>query len=57
LGVLNPFLILNDHRLKVRVARALVEEVPILMGGMDIFDRFRIICDEKNGWIDFQDNV
>ncbi len=50
-------LILNNHRLKVRVAWALVEEVPILMGRMDIFDKFRIIFDEKKGWIDFQDNM
>jgi len=46
--------ILNGTELKVRIAWALVEEVPMLMGRMDIFDRFRIIFDEKKGWIDFE---
>lgn len=36
-------LVLNGKRLNIRIAWALVEEVPILMGRMDIFDRFRII--------------
>jgi hypothetical protein len=47
-------LILNGHKLKVRIAWALVEEVPMLMGRMDIFDKFRIIFNEKKGWIDFE---
>jgi hypothetical protein len=38
-----------------RIAWAFVEEVPMLMGRMDIFDKFRIIFDEKKGWIDFEE--
>ncbi len=48
-------LILNDKVLKIRIAWALVEEVPMLMGRMDIFDKFRIIFDERKGWIDFEE--
>lgn len=47
-------LVLNGKRLKIRVSWALVEEVPMLMGRMDIFDKFRIIFDERRGWIDFE---
>ncbi len=48
-------LLLNGKRLKIRIAWALVEEVPMLMGRMGIFERFRIIFDERNGWIDFEE--
>ena len=48
-------LVLNEKKLKIRIAGALVEEVPMLMGRMDIFDKFRIIFDENNGWIDFEE--
>jgi len=48
-------LILNGRKIKARIAWALVEEVPMLMGRMDIFDKFRIIFDEKKGWIDFEE--
>lgn len=48
-------LVLNGKRLNVRIAWALVEDVPILMGRMDIFDKFRIIFDERKGWIDFEE--
>jgi hypothetical protein len=48
-------LILNGRKLKARIAWALVEEVPMLMGRMDIFDKFRIIFDEKRAWIDFEE--
>lgn len=47
--------ILNGTKLKAKIAWALVEEVPMLMGRMDIFDKFRIIFDEKRGWIDFEE--
>ena len=47
--------ILNSRKLKARIAWAFVEEVPMLMGRMDIFDKFRIIFDEKKGWIDFEE--
>jgi len=48
-------LILNGKRLKVRIAWTLVERVSMLMGRMDIFDKFRIIFDERTGWIDFEE--
>lgn len=48
-------LVLNGKRLKIRIAWALVEEVPMLMGRMDIFDKFRVVFDERNGWIDFEE--
>ena len=48
-------LVLNGERLKIRMAWALVEEIPMLMGRMDIFDKFRVIFDERNGWIDFEE--
>ncbi len=48
-------LMLNHRRLKIRIAWALVEEIPILMGRMDIFNKFRVIFDEKNRWIDFEE--
>lgn len=47
-------LVLNGKELKIKIAWALVEEVPMLMGRMDVFDKFRIIFDEKRGWIDFE---
>lgn len=48
-------LILNSKRLKVRMAWALVEEVPMLMGRMDIFNKFQVLFDERNGWIGFEE--
>jgi len=48
-------LVLNSKRLKTRIAWVLVEEVPMLMGRMDIFDKFRIIFDERREWIDFEE--
>ena len=48
-------LVLNGKRLKVKMAWALVEEVPMLMGRMDIFDKFRVVFDERNGLIDFEE--
>jgi len=48
-------LVLDGKRLNVRIAWALVEDVPMLLGRMDTFDKFRIIFDERKGWIDFED--
>jgi len=48
-------LLLNGKRLKIRIAWAFVEEVPMLMGRIDIFDKFRVVFDERNGWIDFEE--
>ncbi len=51
----NVIMILNGKRLNVRIAWALVEEVPILMGRLDIFDKFKIIFDQQKGWIVFEE--
>ena len=48
-------LILNKHRFKARIAWALVEEIPLLLGRIDIFDKFRIIFDERRGVVDFEE--
>ena len=40
-------------RLSVRVAWALIEEVPLLLGRMDVFEKFRITFDERRGVVDF----
>ncbi|MEW6620701.1 MAG: hypothetical protein AB1422_15430 [bacterium] len=48
-------LVLNSRRLKIRIAWVLLEEVPMLMGRMDIFDKFRVVFDERNAWIDFEE--
>jgi hypothetical protein len=40
-------LILNGESLKVRIAWALVEKVPILMGRLDIFGKFHIIFGKR----------
>lgn len=47
-------LVLNSKKLKIRIAWALIDEVPMLMGRLDIFDKFRVIFDEKNRLIDFE---
>ena len=31
----------------------MIEEVPLLLGRMDVFNRFRITFDERNKTIDF----
>jgi len=47
-------LILNGERLMIRIAWALVEQVPILMGRTDIFNKFRIVFNERKKYIDFE---
>jgi len=46
-------IILNGEKLKIRLAWALIEEVPFLLGRMDIFPRFRITFDEKRELVTF----
>lgn len=48
-------LVLNGKRLEIRIAWALMEEVPIIMGRMDIFNRFCIVFDERKECIDFKE--
>jgi len=44
---------LNGKRLKIRLAWALIEEVPLLLGRLDIFDKFKILFNEKLASITF----
>ena len=44
---------LGDVELSVRAAWALIEEVPTLLGRLDVFDRFKITFDEKKRKIFF----
>lgn len=46
-------IVLNGRRLKIRLAWALIEEVPLLLGRMDIFPEFKITFDEKQESIVF----
>lgn len=44
---------LNGRKLKIRLAWALIEEVPFLLGRMDIFNKFKILFDEHRSIITF----
>jgi len=46
-------IILNGKKLNIRLAWALIEEVPLLLGRMDIFPKFKIIFEEKQESIFF----
>ena len=46
-------MIINDKKLKIRLAWALIEEVPLLLGRMDIFNKFKILFDENSSLITF----
>lgn len=48
-------LVLNKHRFNARIAWTLVEEVPLLLGRMDIFNKFRITFDVRRGYINFEE--
>jgi hypothetical protein len=48
-------LVLNGKKFKIRIAWSLIEEIPALMGRIDVFDKFRIIFDERKGWIEFEE--
>ena len=47
-------LIINGKRLNIRLAWALIEEVPLLLGRMDVFNKFKITFDEKQELITFR---
>ncbi len=46
-------IILNGKKLNIRLAWALIEEVPLLLGRLDIFPKFKITFDEKQELITF----
>ncbi len=47
------FLTMDKTRIKIRLAWALIEEVPLLLGRMDVFAKFKIIFDENSSLITF----
>jgi len=49
----NVYITLNGKRLKIRLAWALIEEVPLLLGRLDIFPKFKITFDEAQESIFF----
>lgn len=52
--ILKPVKIfLNGKKLKIRLAWALIEEVPLLLGRMDVFNKFKILFNEYRGLITF----
>lgn len=42
-------------KISVRVAWSMTEEVPLLLGRMDVFQKFRITFDERNRVVDFHE--
>lgn len=50
----SAFLFIGKKRLKIRLAWALIEEVPLLLGRMDIFNKFIITFDESHKLIIFK---
>ena len=44
---------LNGEKLRTRLAWALIEEVPLLLGRLDIFNKFKILFNEHRGIITF----
>lgn|SRR3989338_7390726 len=46
-------IILNGEKFKIRLAWALTEEVPLLLGRMDIFSKFKITFEEEKETISF----
>ena len=46
-------LILDGKELSIRLGWTLIEEVPLLLGRLDVFPQFKIIFDEKNKVVTF----
>ncbi|MDA2936506.1 hypothetical protein MYX06_04790 [Patescibacteria group bacterium AH-259-L05] len=47
---------LGDAGIEARIAWALTEEAPPLLGRLDVFDKFRIVFDEKRKVVEFYPN-
>lgn len=39
---------IGRRRLKARIAWALTEDVPLILGRLDVFDAFKVTFDQKN---------
>jgi hypothetical protein len=48
--------IFGRRKISARVAWSMTEEVPLLLGRMDVFEKFRIIFDERSGVVDFREH-
>lgn len=48
-------MMIGDIKLSVKVAWALIEEVPPLLGRSDIFDAFTVLFKQKEGVIEFRE--
>lgn len=47
-------LVINGETLPIRLAWALIEDVPLLLGRLDIFPKFKITFDERNELVIFE---
>ncbi|MCG2826736.1 MAG: hypothetical protein L6265_09115 [Thermoplasmatales archaeon] len=45
---------IGEHEIPVRIGWALTEKIPLILGRMDIFNRFKILFDEKKKEIMFE---
>ena len=48
--------VFGRRKLSARVASSMTEEVPLLLGRMDVFDKFRITFDERKRVVDFHEH-
>jgi hypothetical protein len=46
--------IFGRNKISARVAWSMTEEVPLLLGRIDVFEKFRITFDERNKVVDFR---
>ena len=49
-------IIFGRRKLSTRVAWSMTEEVPLLLGRMDVFDKFRITFGERKRVVDFHEH-
>ena len=48
--------VFGRRKITARVAWPMTEEVPLLLGRMDLFEKFRITFDERKRVVDFYEN-
>ena len=46
-------MVIVDKKIEARIGWALTEKVPLLLGRLDIFDKFEVIFNQNEGFIDF----
>ncbi len=47
-------MILNNEKIEARIAWSMIEDVPPLLGRMDIFPKFKILFDEAKEEVEFE---